>query len=190
MLFPPPWAVLVRQNQQNVCFPSKGWLSWHTGSISRGTLRQQSATACSCGDRSLITQVCCCSCRPSTSNAEDLTGEVWGCLTQCTLCSDVEVQGMMGPLSLSEHKAGLGILTMQHLNYLLEMCFFSVPCESNSLFMVVVILLYRFLSIISVCSLPEVYSKFIQFYCIAILLSNTSLGELPLHSLLLQVCLC
>lgn len=70
--------MLVLQNRQNVCFPSKGWLSWRTGSISQETLRQLSATACSCGGRSLITQACCCSCPPSTSSAEDSTGEVWG----------------------------------------------------------------------------------------------------------------
>lgn len=84
MLFSPPWAVLVLQNRQNVCFPSKGWLSWRTGSISQETLRQQSATACSCGGRSQITQACCCSCLPSTSSAVDSTGEVWG-LTLSTL---------------------------------------------------------------------------------------------------------
>lgn len=75
---PPPGLVLVVQNQQNVCFPSKGWLSLHTGSISQGILRRPSATACSCGGRSPITLECCCSCPPFTSSAEDLTGETEG----------------------------------------------------------------------------------------------------------------
>lgn len=73
--FPPPWPVLVVQNQQNVCFPSKGWLSLHTGSISQEILRRPSATACSCGGRSLIILECYCCCPPFTSSAEDLTGE-------------------------------------------------------------------------------------------------------------------
>lgn len=78
MLFsPPPWLVLVLQNQQNVCFPSKGWQSWRTASTNQGILRQLSATACNCGGRSLITPACYCFCPPSTSSAEDLTGEVW-----------------------------------------------------------------------------------------------------------------
>lgn len=77
MLFPPPlpWAVMVLQNRPNVCFPSKGWLNSHTGSISQATLRPPSVIACSCGGRSLITRACCSSCPPFTSSADDLTGE-------------------------------------------------------------------------------------------------------------------
>ena len=78
MIFPPPWVGLVLQNQRNIFFPSKGWQSWRTASISQGTLRRQSATACNSGGRSLTTQACCCSCPPSTSNAVDWTGEVAG----------------------------------------------------------------------------------------------------------------
>lgn len=78
LFHPSPRAVLVLQNRQNVCFPSKGWQSWHTGSTSQGTLRQLSATACSYGGKSLITQAFFCFCPPFTSSAEDLTGEVWG----------------------------------------------------------------------------------------------------------------
>lgn len=68
-------VVLVPQNQQNVCFPSKGWLSWHTGSINQAILRQQSVTACSCGGRSQTILVFCCCFRLSTSSAGDLTGK-------------------------------------------------------------------------------------------------------------------
>lgn len=77
MLFPPPlpWAVMVLQNRPNVCFPSKGWLNSHTGSISQATSRPPSVIVCSFGGRSLITQACCFSCPPFTSNAEGLTGE-------------------------------------------------------------------------------------------------------------------
>lgn len=74
VLFSPPWPVLVLQNQQNVFFPSKGWLNWRTESTSQEILRPLSATACSYGGRSLITQACYCCCPPSTSSAEDLTG--------------------------------------------------------------------------------------------------------------------
>ena len=111
MLFPPPppWAVLVLQNRQNVCFPSKGWLSWRIGSISQGTLRQPSATACSCGDRSLITQACCCFCPPSTSSAEDLTGEAWGVADSMhTEHVAWKWQRLMGLPWLSVHTARLG----------------------------------------------------------------------------------
>lgn len=84
MLFSPLllWVVLVPQNQQNVCFPSKGWLSWLTVNISQVILRQQSATACSCGGRNLTILACCCCSLPSTSSAAGLTGKV----TQEGLC--------------------------------------------------------------------------------------------------------
>lgn len=72
---PPPRVVLVLQNRPNVCFPSKGWRSWPIASTSRATLRPPSATACSCGGRSLTTPECCYCSRPSTSNAAGWTGE-------------------------------------------------------------------------------------------------------------------
>lgn len=75
--FPPSSfrVVLVPQNQQNVCFPSKGWLNWHTASISQAILRQPSATACSCGDRSQTIPAFCCCFLLSTSSAAGLTGK-------------------------------------------------------------------------------------------------------------------
>lgn len=98
MLFPPPlpWAVLVLQNRPNVCFPSKGWLSSLTGSISQATLRPPSVTACSCGGRSLITQACCFSCPLFTSSAEDLTGEAWdGWLVVHWRCGEKVAKGLL-----------------------------------------------------------------------------------------------
>lgn len=81
VLFPPSsgcWVLVIQNRQNNVCFPSKGWPSWRTGSTSRVTLRLPSATVCSCGGRSPTTRACCCCSPPSTSSVAGSTGEVGG----------------------------------------------------------------------------------------------------------------
>lgn len=104
VLFPPSsgcWVLVIQNRQNNVCFPSKGWPSWRTGSTSRVTLRLPSATVCSCGGRSPTTRACCCCSPPSTSSVAGSTGEVgrlaWsgentGPVTGCS-CSTLAATG-------------------------------------------------------------------------------------------------
>lgn len=118
--------MLVLQNRQNVCFPSKGWLSWRTENISQGTLKLLSATACSCGDRSLITQVSCFSCPRSTSSAEDSTGEVWGCWVSTHLAYGVAMVKNEGSSMINKaHRWSWEMLEMQ-LHGLVRCCSVSI----------------------------------------------------------------